>query len=163
MKKVYLAGPEVFRRDAVAFGAELKEILRAAGIEGLFPLDNEIKGGSLAETAREIRSANILMIKDCDGVIANLSPFRGPEPDSGTVWEVGFAQALGKTVVGYCTDGRTLKEKTVKMLDLAVNSEHDNEDMFIENFGLSHNLMYSDVVTCSSFEEAVIKIRESLT
>lgn len=162
MKKVYLAGPDVFRRDAVTFGAGLKEILKNAEIEGLFPLDNEIEGGSPAETAREIRTANIQMIKECDGVIADLSPFRGPEPDSGTVWEVGFAQALGKPVIGYCTDRRTLKEKTVEMLGLAVDSERDNQDMLIEDFGLSHNLMYSDIVVCSSFEEAVKKIRQSL-
>ncbi|RZI95321.1 MAG: nucleoside 2-deoxyribosyltransferase, partial [Rubrivivax sp.] len=44
---------------------------------------------------------NLRRIREADGVIANLVNFRGLEPDSGTVFEMGFAIALGKPVVGY--------------------------------------------------------------
>ena len=91
------------------------------------------------------------MIYECDIVIANLSPFRGPEPDSGTVWEVGFAQGLNKQVLAYSTDLRTLKEKTQAILKLG-DASRDTSGMAIEDFGLTHNLMFSHIVVASSFE-----------
>ena len=39
MITVYLAGPGVFRPDAVQFGAQLNEYCSANGLTGLFPLD----------------------------------------------------------------------------------------------------------------------------
>lgn len=91
------------------------------------------------------------MIHECDIVIANLSPFRGPEPDSGTVWEVGFAQGLGKKVLAYSTDMRTLKEKTQAILNLG-DASRDTSGMAIEDFGLTHNLMFAHCVVASNFE-----------
>jgi nucleoside 2-deoxyribosyltransferase len=44
-------------------------------------------------------------------VLANLNPFRGAEPDSGTCVEIGYALALGKRVVGYADDLRPLRER----------------------------------------------------
>ncbi|WP_416367503.1 nucleoside 2-deoxyribosyltransferase [Variovorax paradoxus] len=38
-------------------------------------------------------------------MIANLEPFRGAEPDFGTVFEVGGATALGLPVVAYGAEG----------------------------------------------------------
>jgi len=162
MKKIYLAGPDVFRANAKDFGEKLKEILKTNGLEGLFPLDNEIQGSSSEDTAGKIRNANIKMIEGCDGVIANLSSFRGPEPDSGTVWEVGYAQGLGKPVVGYCPDKRTLHAKTTSMLNLPDDAEYDADGLIIENFGLTHNLMFADIVISNNFEEAVQEISGSL-
>ena len=112
MKKIYLAGPDVFLPNAIEEGESLKALCQNYGYEGLFPMDNVISGQTPQEIALKIQEANKQMIHACDIVIANLSPFRGPEPDSGTVWEVGYAQAFGKKVVGYSTDRRTLKEKT---------------------------------------------------
>ena len=49
----------------------------------------------------DLYQGNVQLIRACDGVIAHLCAFRGLEPDSGTVFEVGYAVALGKPVVGY--------------------------------------------------------------
>ena len=152
MQKIYLAGPEVFLENCKEYGEILKEKCRAAGFIGLFPLDNEVQGESRAELAKNIREANIGLIRSCDIVIANLSPFRGPEPDSGTVWEVGFAQGLGKEVLGYCDDQRDLKSKTQELLGLAPTSSRDRQKLEIEDFGLTHNLMYAEVVIAYSFD-----------
>ncbi|MCV6608471.1 MAG: nucleoside 2-deoxyribosyltransferase [Campylobacterales bacterium] len=159
MKKIYLAGPDVFLPNAIEHGEHLKKLCKEAGFEGLFPLDNIITGDTKAQIAQKIREANKKMIEQCDIVIANVSPFRGPEPDSGTVWEVGFAQGLGKDVYCYSTDLRTLKEKAIDMLDLDEGSERDNEAMLIENFELSHNLMFADRVVANSFEECLKQIK----
>lgn len=151
MQKIYLAGPEVFLPNALEIGIAHKLLCQKYGYEGLFPLDNTITGNHPLEVATAIRLANQAMIHECDIVIANLSPFRGPEPDSGTVWEVGFAQGLGKHVLAYSTDMRTLKEKTQAILNLG-DAKCDTTGMAIEDFGLTHNLMFAQCVVASSFE-----------
>ena len=40
--RIYLAGPEVFLPDATAFGRRKVEICAAHGLEGVFPLDNQL-------------------------------------------------------------------------------------------------------------------------
>ena len=160
MKKIYLAGPEVFLKNAKEVGKELKQLCSQYGFDGYFPLDNEIQGSNQQELASNIQKANIELIQACDIVIANLSPFRGPEPDSGTVWEVGYAQGLGKQVLGYCSDRRTLKEKTQAILDLG-DSSTDSEGLEIEDFGLSHNLMFADIIMGSNFEECLQSLKEN--
>ena len=64
---------------------------------------------SEATTAEGIYRANIGLIAEADALLANLNPFRGTEPDSGTVFEIGYAIALGKRVVGYLEDARTVE------------------------------------------------------
>lgn len=151
MKKIYIAGPDVFLEHAIEEGERLKALCTQYGYEGLFPMDNIITGQNSYDIAKAIKEANIAMIRSCDIVIANLSPFRGPEPDSGTVWEVGFAQALGKKVLAYSNDRRTLKEKTQAILNLG-ESIRDKEGLLIEDFGLGHNLMFADCVVAQTFE-----------
>ena len=151
MKKIYLAGPDVFLPNAIEHGKYLKQICASYGHEGLFPMDNEIKETNPLDIANKIMEANKRMIAGCDFVIANLSPFRGPEPDSGTVWEVGYAQGLVKKVFAYSADMRTLKERTQAMHQLG-ESDIDNEGMTIEDFGLTHNLMFAHLVVSDSFE-----------
>lgn len=87
--KVYLAGFDVFREDAVERGEYLKRLCRAQGLEGLYPFDNEVPEGlAAAERAAQIYQLNLAMIRAADAVLANLDPFRGFEPDSGTAFEV---------------------------------------------------------------------------
>ncbi|WP_419770092.1 MAG: nucleoside 2-deoxyribosyltransferase [Candidatus Marinarcus sp.] len=162
MKKIYLAGPDVFLPHAKEHGETLKQLCLKAGFMGLFPLDNEITGDSLLEIATKIQKENIKMIHACDIVLANLSPFRGPEPDSGTVWEVGYAQALGKQVFAYSNDMRSLKEKAIDALHLLDNAKTDNENNTIEDFGLTHNLMFSNRVVATTFMECLNIIQKTV-
>ena len=155
MKKIYIAGPDVFLENGKEYGEILKQKCLTAGFEGLFPLDNDVQGETREELAGNIKAGNIELIKSCDIVIANLSPFRGPEPDSGTVWEIGFAQGLGKIVIGYCADQRDLKTKTQEILGLSLSSHRDRQNLEIEDFGLTHNLMYAEVVLHHSFEQCL--------
>jgi nucleoside 2-deoxyribosyltransferase len=93
------------------------------------------------------------MIKQCDAVFANLMPFRGTEPDSGTVFEVGFAIALDKLVFGYNIPECTYKESVVKILSLEENSDVDRNGHSIENFGHWGNLMLAySVFNCGTLE-----------
>lgn len=126
MKKIYLAGFDVFAPDAVQRGAKMKMMCAEKGFIGCYPFDNE------AEGAQDIFAGNCRLIDEADIVIANLNPFRGKEPDSGTCFEVGYAHAKGKTVYGYVSDARTMREKL---------GEADENGFSVENFGMPLNLM----------------------
>lgn len=140
---VYLAGPDVFLPDARAAGARLKAICSEADLEAHFPLDVELAD------ADAIAAANEALIRRCDGVLANLTPFRGPSADPGTVYEVGYARALGKVVVGYTEATDLFAERTAAWLARLGTPAQPRTDgaladasgMAIESFGLIDNLM----------------------
>ena len=156
MIKIYLAGPDVFEQESVEQGKRLKALCTQYGFEGLFPLDNEIScDNSPYETAKAIRDANIALIERCDIVLANLNPFRGLEPDSGTVYEVGYASALGKKVYAYAADRQSMITRIRKAQNLPHNATLCLDGKVIEDFGASHNLMMLDVVIAEHFEEAL--------
>ncbi len=97
--KIYIAGPDVFEQDSVEIGQKYSDLCKKYGHEGLYPLDNIVDFKQAKQKiAQDIFHANVKLIKEADIVIANLNPFRGKEADSGTVWECGFASALGKKV-----------------------------------------------------------------
>jgi len=138
--KIYLAGPDVFRPDAQTHGERLKALCARHGFEGLFPLDATLPREAGAEAARSIYRANIALIREADLVMANLTPFRGQEPDSGTAFEVGFAAACGKPVWAYVEDDRSLAQRlgTSRGLD---GEPLDDRGYRVEDFGLPLNLM----------------------
>lgn len=130
MPSVYLAGPDVFYADARKVGNELNAMCAQAGLEGLFPLDNEIPKDT-QDLARVIFEKNREMIERCDGVVANISPFRGPNMDPGTSWEIGYAMALAKPVWVYTTANGNMADRVT---DLGGFEK-------VENFGMPENLM----------------------
>ena len=134
---VYLAGFDVFRADAVEHGRALKALCARHGLEGLYPFDNQVPEGLRPEeAAMVICNANIAMIKRCDAVLANLNPFRGAEPDSGTAFEVGMAVALGKPVWAYFAANGALRDQIAHDA-----SGFDAQGFQVEDFGLPRNLM----------------------
>ncbi|HEX7386300.1 MAG TPA: nucleoside 2-deoxyribosyltransferase [Castellaniella sp.] len=141
MTFIYLAGPDVFRPDAEAYGESLKTACRLHGFEGLYPLDNAVPGGlSQQDAAAWICRANLGLIQRADLVMANLNPFRGAEPDSGTVFEVGYAIALGKPVWGYVDDARAIAQRVAHTTQ-AGGHLVDEQGLLVEDFGLPLNLM----------------------
>ena len=126
--KIYLAGPDVFRGNAIEHGKMLKNLCKERDHEGLFPLDNEI----VPLDSKKIFESNFEMIKQCDVVLANITPFRGPSADAGTAWEMGAAKALGKKVVLY--------DRNV-ILNYKDKAKGNSEFPIVEDFNLSDNLM----------------------
>jgi nucleoside 2-deoxyribosyltransferase len=135
--KIYLAGPDVFRPDALAWGDKARRLCASHGHQALLPLDG------VETTAAGIYQANIAQIRAADAVIANLNPFRGCEPDSGTCFEVGFAVALGKPVMGYVDRMETTVERVARLEGRRLDQPTpvDRHGMHVENFGLPLNLM----------------------
>lgn len=143
LPRIYLAGPDVFRPDAAGHGRRLVALCAEFGFAGVFPLDPSLAGeAATPELAGRIYRANIAHIDSCDAVLANLDFFRGAEPDSGTCFEVGYAVARGKPVVGYVPEGGSFAERIRRRHPHAVGEgEHDAQGWRLEEFGLPLNLM----------------------
>ena len=133
--KLYLAGPDVFRPNAAEWAAQVRVLCRKRGHEALIPLD----GGQ--STAVEIYRSNLRLIGEADAVLANLNPFRGTEPDSGTCVEIGYALALGKPVIGYVDTLAPMCDRLRATGPGADGRCRDAEGWAVENFGLALNLM----------------------
>ncbi|HEU0084750.1 MAG TPA: nucleoside 2-deoxyribosyltransferase [Bradyrhizobium sp.] len=142
MTKIYLAGPDVFLPDAVELGRAKVELCAAYGLTGLFPLDNAIDR-SRADASLQIFRGNEAMMNAADAIIANLTPFRGPGADAGTVYELGYMAARGKLCLGYCNDPRLYAERVAALTELKAGDGvlSDPQGLTVENFGLADNLM----------------------
>ncbi len=140
--RIYLAGFDVFRRDAKEHGEHLKQLCRDRRFVGLYPLDGQVPSSlQRQDAARWIYAANIELIRSADIVMANLDDFRGSgEPDSGTAFEVGFAAALGKPIWAYRSNEGTLVQR-VEAAATGGKGAYCAGGYLIEDFGLSVNLM----------------------
>jgi len=104
MKKVYLAAA-LFSEAEREFNKKLRDMMVGAGMEVFLPQEDSNdhdKGHSPTEHTFE---QNVEGIERADIVVAVLD---GVDVDSGTAWEIGYAMARGKPVVGIRTDFRTL-------------------------------------------------------
>jgi nucleoside 2-deoxyribosyltransferase len=142
MMKVYLAGPDVFLPDALEVGRAKAAICTRHGLAGLYPLDNTIDLAS--DTAsRDIFRGNEAMMDRCDVIIANLTPFRGPGADAGTVYELGYMAGRGKLCLGYSNDPTVYADRARRFTEVRSDDGWlvDAEGLTVEDFGLSDNLM----------------------
>jgi nucleoside 2-deoxyribosyltransferase len=160
VKKIYIAGPDVFEKDSIEIGKKLVALCASYGYEGLYPLDNVVDfSQSKHKIADDIFKANIEMIQAADIVVANLNPFRGKEADSGTVWECGYAWGLNKEVYGYmqhkCNyiDTFSTDEKFARDGYMV-----DDKERLIEDFSYPINLM----IACSVKEIVIGEFEDVL-
>ncbi|HWK39213.1 MAG TPA: nucleoside 2-deoxyribosyltransferase [Hyphomicrobium sp.] len=142
--RIYLAGPEVFFRNAVAQGEMKKRLCAEHGFEGVYPLDNAIETAQLPlqEIARLISHGNEALMRSCDLLIANCTPFRGVSMDVGTAFEIGFMRALNRPVLGYTnhpSDYASRVRDGAQRPHVSWDTESSAAD--IEDFGLAENLM----------------------
>ncbi len=146
--RIYLAGPNVFLPDATAIAEAKKAICARHGLRGVFPLDpvESPEAEAAADLYLQIYLKNEAHIRGCDALIANLTPFRGPSADAGTVYELGFMRALGRPVLGYANTDVTFRDRTLEFLGAAARQRApddwvDGEGLHLESFGLTDNLM----------------------
>lgn len=95
---IYLAGP-LFTLGERQFNAALAERLRQLGYTVFLPQEQEL---------RELTSECVFSI-DVEGIDHSnvvLAIFDGPDPDSGTSWECGYAYGKGKPIIALRTDFR---------------------------------------------------------
>lgn len=155
--RVYLAGPDVFMPDSLARGAALKSVCAMHGLSGIFPLDpleDEPAEWAALPEWRRIALRNEAHIRGAGALIANLTPFRGPSADPGTVFELGFMRALGRPVFAWSGDGRPFAQRTLAWIGAAAQRDgqggwRDRDGMAIESFGCTDNLMIDGAVAAS--------------
>jgi nucleoside 2-deoxyribosyltransferase len=116
--QVYLASPLGFSPEWKSYRDKIKRRLTELGCSILDPWNpkfhnviDEAKAlghwsarvAAFRDIARQIGKANDDMIRSCDAVLGVLD---GPDLDSGTASEIGFAAGLGKRCYGLRTDFR---------------------------------------------------------
>lgn len=168
---VYLAGFEVFSPDGPQLADAMRATCRRYGLEPISPLDKgadadqgpALEGEALADLIYE---NNIAMIERADAILANLNHFRGPDPDAGTCFEVGYAVARGKASYVYSSDGATAVERVRDFFGPVTPDGAggfvDADGMTVENFGSPFNLMLSSssTVVSGDFEACVAKLAD---
>lgn len=97
MMKIYLAGP-LFTTAEQDFNRQLKDLLESAGHEVWLPQEHEPRERS----PQAIFETNVAGLDGAEVVVANMD---GPDPDSGTCWECGYAYQK-KPIVLFRTDFR---------------------------------------------------------
>ncbi|WOJ90625.1 nucleoside 2-deoxyribosyltransferase [Methylocapsa polymorpha] len=138
--------------NATEIGRRKRELCAEFGFDGLFPFDNEASGAlSEARVDRLIYQMCLAMIREADGGIFNLTPFRGPSADVGTVFELGVLTGFGKPVFAYSNESDTLldrlKRDGLASFDEAASQWRDLSGMTIENYGNADNLMLDACLT----------------
>lgn len=152
--RVYLAGPEVFLADAAEVAAAKKAVCAAHGLIGVFPTDEPPCGEPEAPEWFRIYRACEAHLRGCDALIANLTPFRGPSADPGTVFEMGLMRGLGRPVLGYANVAARFGSRTLAHLGPAARRRADGtwedaEGMAVEEFDLFDNLMLEGAIRAS--------------
>ena len=142
MTRVYLAGPEVFLPDAVDIGRRKVELCTRHGLIGLYPVDNAIDPRA-TDASLQIFRDNAAMMIEADAMIANLTPFRGPSADAGTVYELGYMAGRGKLCLGYSNDPRSYADRVRELTHVSSRDGRsiDAQGLTVEDFGLTDNLM----------------------
>ena len=98
---VYIAGP-LFDEGERWWIERVEAVVAAAGLTTFLPhRDNPPK---TADNVVEIFETNLAALDDCSMVVASLN---GVITDDGTAWEIGYAYALGKHIIGIHTDWRS--------------------------------------------------------
>ncbi len=139
MLSIYIAGPDVFWPNAREAGARKVAACQTLGAKGVFPLDSELCLDELMpfDAGVAICRANMELMRDCDLVVANMTPFRGVSMDVGTAFEMGFMAALGRPVWGYTLDGRIYADRVLQKN----TTGFDEQGCTIEQFDMADNLM----------------------
>lgn len=143
MRKIYLAGPDIFLPDGRAIGDAKIRLCAELGFEGLYPLDN----GADPTDATAIFQGDVAMMRRADIGLFNLTPFRGPSADAGTVFELGFMYALGKRIIGYSAVPGPYRLRVAS----PDGGRHDADGLEIEDFGRADNLMITEALGAGAF------------
>ena len=147
MKKLYIAGPEVFLPNGREQMARKAALVRQYGFEPLSPGDLDIPPQKTKKAfGHAISRVNEGMMNAADGIIANLTPFRGEWADVGTVFELGYMCALGKMVAAYSNAADDHYQRLLRYYGNDITTGADGykrgpDGLSLEDFEMADNLM----------------------
>jgi nucleoside 2-deoxyribosyltransferase len=115
--RIYFAGP-LFTTAERDWNARVAQHLRRSGIHVWLPQELETR----TSTAKSVFLADVSGIDQADAVVAVMD---GPDPDSGTCWECGYAYARGKPIVTVRTDLRNTGDMAGVKFNLMLSESAD--------------------------------------
>lgn len=155
--KLYLAGPDVLVRDVAAVATMRKSICARHGFVGVFPSELVHFDAALPPLSQGLAIYDALErgLRECDALVADMTPFRGPSMDVGTAFEVAFMRALGRPVFAYSTtrelfDARVAAHFGGRTARRADGTLEGPDAYAIEEFGMHENLMLDGCVRRST-------------
>ncbi len=140
---IYLAGPDVFMPDAIEIGKRKVAICARHGVTGHYPLDNAVDL-TAPDASLRIFKGNEAMMDAADAIIANLTPFRGPSADAGTVYELGYMAGRQKFCLAYSNDPAVYPERVKQFGPVTKAADGrlvDAHGLTVEDFSHPDNLM----------------------
>lgn len=147
MKKLYIAGPEVFLPNGREQMARKAALVRHYGFEPLCPGDLDIpKQKTKKAFGHAISRVNEGMMNEAHAIIANLTPFRGEWADVGTVFELGYMCALGKMVAAYSNVADDHYQRLLRYYGNIITTDDAGykrgpDGLSLEDFDMADNLM----------------------
>jgi nucleoside 2-deoxyribosyltransferase len=131
---VFLSGPDQWLPDASALLARKRALCEAVGFVAITGLDGERRETDASEAmAREVYAGALANLRQADAVIANLSPWRGPNCDPGCA----FMNVTDEDDADY----RMRVEAMLGAVPDDLGEWRDPEGARVEDFGLPENLM----------------------
>jgi len=130
-KKIYLAS-SLFTHAELEYNRELKDIMIKKGFSVFLPQED----AEDAAAEREKQNQECIFEKCLEGVNSSdivVAVLDGVDVDSGTAWEIGYAYARGKPVIGLRTDFRTLSDGIVNlMVEMSIVALARDEDELLK-------------------------------
>jgi len=114
--KIYMAGP-LFSTAELSFNSALAGLLRKLGHEVFLPQEHEQR----KDLPAAIFESDVAGLDWADVVVACLD---GPDPDSGTCWELGYAYGRNKPSIVYRTDFRLFEGSDPINLMMSESADH---------------------------------------
>ncbi|WP_440954785.1 nucleoside 2-deoxyribosyltransferase [Methanosarcina sp. Mfa9] len=130
-KTIYLAGP-LFTQAELEFNRKLRDMLLKKGFAVFLPQEDaeDAKKEHERQNQKYIFQRCVEGVDDSDFVVAVLD---GVDVDSGTAWEIGYAYAKGKVIIGLRTDFRELSNGIVNlMIEVSADTLARNEEELLE-------------------------------
>jgi len=126
MVMIYIAGA-LFSQAEREFNKKLQQMISEAGFSVFLPQEDASDNQDQRDDRNHLSIFNQCLngLKKSDIVVAVLE---GTDVDSGTAWEIGYAYATGKPVIGFRTDFRiqTPGERVNLMIQESLNEYVDN-------------------------------------
>lgn len=130
-KLIYLAGP-LFTHAELEYNCKLKDMLFKKGFSVFLPQED----AEDAASERERQSQECIFKKCVEGMDSSdivVAVLDGVDVDSGTAWEIGYAYARGKPVIGLRTDFRAFSDGIVNlMVEMAIVALARNEEELLK-------------------------------
>jgi len=130
--KVFLAAP-LFSDAEREFNSRIAKRLRANGFEVWLAQEAPFIQTGTHKEKKMIYESDISALKTSEAVVAILD---GVDVDAGVAYEMGYAKALGKPIVGFKTDHRTFSglEQVNLMLEGALTKLCKSVDELMDAF-----------------------------